>query len=305
MLTIVGQGLAGTLAGLEAERLGRDFQVIDVGSGVSASRAAAGLFNPLTGPRFSVAGENWDRLVPYYRALEDRLGTPLLHLLPLVRPLTGSKTGPESFPRSAPGWSATVEPDGEGRPQVRIEGGGWVDLAALLDGARARWRASGRLEERTFTPSEGRGKRVLWCPGAPGLGGVWAPVVQGLWQPVRGDVLTVRIPGLTLHHGEVGPRFLLPLGNSLFRWGATHEIDVDDQGYRPEAKALLEQELKARLGEASFEVTGHAWGVRPASRDHRPLVLPHPDEPGWLLFDGLGGRGVAQGPGTLGQLSLL
>ncbi len=302
MLTIVGQGLAGTLAGLEAERTGRDFRVVDVGSGASASRAAAGLFNPLTGPRFSVTGTDWDRLVPFYRGWEDRLGTRLVHLLPLVRPLSGTLTRPETFPRSAPGWSASVEFDQESRPQVRIEGGGWVDLTALLDAARSRWRTAGRLEEREFTAEEGRGQRVLWCPGAPGLTGVWAPVVQGLWQPVRGDVLTVKIPGLALDHGEVGPRFLLPLGNGLYRWGATHEIDVDDQKFRPAARILLEKDLRTRLGELAFEVIGHAWGVRPASRSHSPLVLRHPDEPGWLLFDGLGGRGVAQGPGTLPYL---
>lgn len=295
-MIVVGQGLAGTLAALEAEARGIDFVVVDQGSGDTATRAAAGLFNPLTGPRFT-PGDDWDVLVPYYRSLEQRLGTALVHTLPLVRPLgsgSGAKVGPEHFPRQRPGWSARVEIV-RGEPQVVIEGGGWVDLPALLDAARTRWSRQGRLEERRFDPKEGRGRRVLWCPGASLVGGPWEPVVQGRWQPVRGDVLTVTIPGLSQDFGEVGTRFLLPLGGSLFRWGATHESDIDDQGLRPEARTLLEEELRTRLGRPS-EVVDHRWGVRPSSRSHRPLVLPHPDEPGWTLFDGLGGRGVAQGP---------
>jgi len=119
-------------------------------------------------------------------------------------------------------------------------------------------------------------------------------VVEGRWQPVRGDVLTVRIPGLQLDYGDVGTRFLLPLGQGLFRWGATHESDVDDLELRPGARDLLEKELRARVG--AFEVVDHRWGVRPSSRSHLPFWVGHPDEPGWTLFDGLGGRGVALGP---------
>jgi len=299
---IVGQGLAGTLVGLEAERRGRDFVVVDEGAGDTATRAAAGLFNPLTGPRFTPDGKGWEKLVPFYRELEQRLGTELVHLLPLVRPLTGTKVGPEAFPQSAPGWSAELSSE---KDAVRIEGGGWVDLPRLVDAARTRWLASGPLEPRRFEEAEGRGQTVIWCGGvADFTSSTWTsvPGVQGRWQAVRGDVLTVRIPGFNLDHGEVGPRFLLPLGAQRFRWGATHESDVDDQTFRPDARNALEGWLSDRLNGKSFEVLDHRWGVRPASRIRVPLIVTHPDEPGWTLFNGFGGRGVALVPRTLSQL---
>lgn len=300
MLLIVGQGLAGTLAGLEAERRGLDFLVVDEGSGRTATRAAAGLFNPLTGPRFTADTDGWDRIVPHYQDLEQRLGAGFLHTLPLHRPWSGAKARPGRFPQEAPGWSARA--DGTG---VWIDGGGWVDLPKLLDAARAHWKSTGRCEERRFSPDEGRGRSVLWCAGTADLAGpVWGavPGVAGLWQPVRGDVLTVRIPSLTQPWAEVGPRFLVPVGDNLFRWGATHESGVDDQGFRPGARTTLEEALTRWLESQfpdrrpPFEVTGHVWGVRPSSRTGRPLVVRHPDEPGWALFNGLGGRGVAMGP---------
>lgn len=300
---IVGAGLAGTLAGLEAERRGKSFVVVDEGAGAPATRAAAGLFNPLTGPRFTVDGDGWDTLVPFYLDLEQSLGVALLHQIPLVRPWDGAKVGPGDFPRKAPGWTAELIFSGDGG--VRIEGGGWVDLPVLLDAVRTRWVETGRLEPRRFGLPEGRGRTVLWCGGvADFTGAVWGsvPGVAGKWQAVRGDVLTVRIPGLNLEHGEVGPRFLLPLGEELYRWGATHESDVTDQGFRPEARESLEKALRDRLAGLGFAVVDHRWGVRPASRTKSPLVVAHPDEPGWTLFNGFGGRGVALVPRWLEKL---
>lgn len=302
MLTIVGQGLVGTLAGLEAEARGVDFRVVDAGSGTPATRAAAGLFNPLTGPRFTASEQDWAPLTAFYRRREDLLGRRLLHPLPLVRPLEEAKVGPEAFPRSGPGWLAAVVAGPEG-PWVRIDGGGWIDLDALLDGARERWLRAGRLEDRFFGEEEGRGHRVLWCGGPRGLSsGPWAevPGVQGRWQGVRGDVLTVTVPGFSLDHGEVGAKFLLPLGDGRYRWGATHEIDVVDEGPRPAARELLERSLAARLGRP-FEIVDHRWGVRPASRNRTPLVVVHPSEPGWTLVNGFGGRGVVQAPGVISK----
>lgn len=303
---IVGQGLAGTLVGLEAERRGLDFWVVDLGSGKEATRAAAGLFNPLTGPRLTPDLQGWEKIVPHYRELEQRLGVGLCHPLPLVRPLTGTKTTPDKVQRSAPGWSAEVVPDRNGSTSVRIEGGGWVDLPALVDAARNRWNTAGRLEERLWTPEEGRGRRIVWTGGPTDLAGpVWSsvPGVRDRWQPVRGDVLTVRVPGLDLGGAaEVGTQFLLPLGGDLFRWGATHESDVDDREFRPAAREFLERTLALRLGDRPFEVTDHRWGIRPSSRAGIPLVQVHPDESGWVLFNGFGGRGVSQVPRWLDRL---
>jgi glycine/D-amino acid oxidase-like deaminating enzyme len=114
--------------------------------------------------------------------------------------------------------------------------------------------------------------------------------------------LTVRIPTLKRDYGEIGPRFLLPLGEEVFRWGATHESDVLDQGPCPAARKRLEEELALKPGIGAFEVLAHHGGVRPSSRTGSPLVLRHPDEPGWSLFNGFGGRGVSVIPRWLDRL---
>jgi glycine/D-amino acid oxidase-like deaminating enzyme len=175
----------------------------------------------------------------------------------------------------------------------------------LLDVARARWHRAGVLEERWLLPAEGEGQSVWWCTGPRGFqdpGWTGVPGFEGLWQAVRGDVLTVQIPDWALEAARVGKRFLLPVGGGLYRWGATHESDVLDDQYRAEARGILENELREALDGLAYTVVDHRWGVRPASRTGRPLVVVHPDEPGWTLFNGFGGRGVSLVPRWLDRL---
>ncbi len=74
---IVGQGICGTFLSLELERAGLSYVVIDEERPFTASRAAAGLINPVTGRRIV---KTWmiDELLPFvqeaYRQAGERLG---------------------------------------------------------------------------------------------------------------------------------------------------------------------------------------------------------------------------------------
>src|ERR1700722_11248029 len=78
---IVGQGISGTFLSLELERAGISHLVIDERRPFSASRAAAGLINPVTGRRIVTT---WmiDELLPFavevYGRLEGVLGHSFL-----------------------------------------------------------------------------------------------------------------------------------------------------------------------------------------------------------------------------------
>lgn len=299
-MTVVGGGLAGTLVALRLRERGVAVRVVDRGRGASASLTAAGLFNPLTGPRLSPDAEGWDSLIPFYRRLEDRLGEGFVHPLTLFRPWPGTRTLRSRFPARAPGWRAEADDRG-----VWIQGGGWVDVPRLLAAGQARLASEGLWEDRLWTPGEGGGQAVIFCRGAadfqgPPWGGL--PAMAGQAQAVRGDVLTVEVPGWNLEHAELGTFFALPVGGGKIRWGATHEPDIDDLGFRPQARQVLETALRRRLDGRPYRVVDHRWGLRPSSRHGVPLVLRHPDEAGWLLFNGFAGRGVARIPRALDQL---
>lgn len=67
---IVGQGICGTFLSRELDRVGLSYIVIDEVQPHTASRAAAGLINPVTGRRFV---KTWmiDELLPFMRKVYD------------------------------------------------------------------------------------------------------------------------------------------------------------------------------------------------------------------------------------------
>lgn len=303
-VTIVGQGLAGSLAALAAWDRGLDFVVIDEQGGQTASRAAAGLFHPLIGPRFTPSDVNWLGLIPFYRHWEQRLGRSLVHVQDFLRPWATAKIPASRLTRTGPGWSTSWETV-HGEVFLREQGGGWIDIPMLLDSVRQRLSHEGRLQERVVSENELRGKTVWWCTGVPGLlSRAWAPLVEGRWQGVRGDVTTWKTNQNPLPPALIAQRFVLPMGPGLVRFGATHEADVLDWQPRPSALETLRQDWLRYGGKQDDELSQHAWGVRPSSRNGKPLILVHPDEPGWTLFNGFGGKGVSQIPSSLVALGL-
>ena len=87
----------------------------------------------------------------------------------------------------------------------------------------------------------------------------------------------------------------MPLGNSLFRAGATYEWDeldsVPTQKGRDEICSRLREFLRL-----PFEVIGHDAAVRPILRHQYPVVGLHPQLRQLGFFNGLGSKGALQAP---------
>src|ERR1700722_3770164 len=75
-LLIIGQGICGTFLSRELERAGLSYIVIDEERPLTASRAAAGLINPVTGRRMV---KTWmvDELLPFVREEYGQAGEDL------------------------------------------------------------------------------------------------------------------------------------------------------------------------------------------------------------------------------------
>ena len=87
----------------------------------------------------------------------------------------------------------------------------------------------------------------------------------------------------------------------IYLVGATYNrIDFTD--------ALTEQGqafLKIKINEVlnvDYEIVSSVAGVRPTTKDRRPLLGLHPKNPSIAVFNGLGTRGVLQGPSLSNEL---
>lgn len=296
---ILGQGLAGTVLAWACGRAGVAWRICDPGHAGTATRAAAGILNPITGRRL-VPAPRFAELRACARemflGMEAELGVPLWRDVRVRRFFADEGERRVWAERSGRGefeaWGGAAEADG-----FWIEGAARVDLPALLAAARARWRAQGRLEERAVTLREALAETrgvVVDCRGAAAASDpAWAGVPA---EFSRGEVLDLAAAGLAPEVVLNRRHWVLPVADGAAWIGATHEPGIREMVTTGAGRAVLEASARELLGARAWTVTGQRAGVRVNLPDRRPAAGWHPTERrlGWL--GGLGGRGASWAP---------
>lgn len=308
---IIGQGLAGTVLSTTLQQRGKRVVVFDVPLAGRASEVAAGLVNPVSLRRTVLTWRASEMLAiagAFYRDLGLQYDQVFWHPMPLVAVFpTAQEAGIWQLRTKDADTARFVRMDTTAhqvldalpQPYGRgiIDRCAWVDVRAMLGAHRAVLLAEGALREVRIDHAAithyADGVGVLDCtaPQVVHCGGPFASA-PGL-VPVKGEGLTVRIPGLQLDRIVHRGVFLLPMGNEVYRVGSTFAWDDVWSGPSEEARRYLLDRTE-RLVEREVVVMDHWCGVRPASKDRRPVlgrIGPHE-----MVFNGLGSRGVVLAP---------
>jgi glycine/D-amino acid oxidase-like deaminating enzyme len=315
-LIVVGAGLAGAAVAWAAEWRGLRVALIDSGDTDSASRVAAGLLTPVTGPRLTVdvqLTEQWASACAHYRRVEAATGCAILEERVAVRCLADSAEAERWARRqqetSVVPWLRPLPFDlvAEG---IAAEYGAFamaaaqLDTQAYLDATWAHfsglqrtidWTDDVHLETNRVIVAGLEARAVISCEGVLPAG---HPCADGIaFRPARGDILTVRfstpLPRHTLHRGL----WIAPApaaGLSLV--GATYDFDDLDIGPSPTGRDDLQARLRAFVPR-DFEVLDHRAGVRPILVGRKPVAR-------WIdasrqlgVLTGLGSKGALTAPG--------
>ncbi|BCU77425.1 hypothetical protein llg_21400 [Luteolibacter sp. LG18] len=301
---IIGQGLAGTCLAWAFHDRGVPFEIVDRENGGS-SRVAAGMINPVTGKNFQPSwriAEFMPEAVDFYQRLEVRLGGVFWHPLPVLRlassaadwdKIRGKLEDPEVSP-----WVAGEVPPPDDRwvAAVELKGGGRLDVPGFLQASREFFSALGVYRQAEADPASPEDARGIWCEGATGL----IAGRPGQHRCAKGEILTLRADGWDEPHIRVADGgWLIPLGDGIFKAGATYVWDVLDATPTEKGRRQVE-EIAHRLAPGPFEVIGHDAGVRPILRRSQPLIGPLGE--GWF-FNGLGSKGSLYAPGVARRLA--
>ena len=174
---------------------------------------------------------------------------------------------------------------------VEWVGGGWLNVRDFVH------------DSLNFFQEEGVGAEgpavEVYTQGAMGLTeGIFSFLPKRL---AKGEILEVSIP----HWGE--KRILnrrgwcLPIGNDLYRVGATYEWEELSNEPTPDGRVWLER-LVREFTDLKYEVVHQVAGVRPIIRNSQPVVGEHPEVKGSYLLNGLGSKGCLYGPLAAAQL---
>lgn len=316
---IIGQGLAGTVLSEVLAARGLRVLIYDVPKEGRASHVAAGLVNPIVLRRSVPSWRASEMLAiagAFYREIEQRYDArfwnplELMALFPTAKeagiwrlrmkdPETGRMLG--EGPVADPALEDLPAPYGYGV----VKRCAWLDVRRLLQAHRERWMENGGLIEREVVATDvsaiGIGGVRVHDTTAPVLVRCEGPRATGdFLVPVRGEGLTVRIEGLRLKNAVHRGVFILPMGDDRYRVGSTFAWNNVWSGPTDEARRWLLDKLE-RVVARPVEVEEHWAGVRPASRDRRPVLgrtAAHE-----AILNGLGSRGVLLAPWSAQHLA--
>jgi glycine/D-amino acid oxidase-like deaminating enzyme len=314
---IVGSGLAGIAFSEIALQHNKTILVINDDS-QNSTRIAVGLYNPVILKRFSEvwkAQEQLDLLYPFYAKLEDKLNVKLDYKYSLLRKFYSVEEQNNWFTASdkpslsnylstdliTKKWNAIPSPFNFGE----VLHSGYVDTALLFDSYKNYLKSINSYLEDTFDHSkliitsdfiEYKNTKAKHIVFAEGFGMVSNPFFNKLpLDGTKGELLLIKAPNLDLDVIVKSSIFVLPLGNDLYKVGATYNWQDKTNQPTEVAKAELITDLKELIN-CDFEVIDHYAGVRPTVKHRRPLVGTHQIYNNLHLLNGLGTRGVMLAP---------
>jgi len=310
---IIGQGLAGSILALQLRQLGQDVFVFDNQHHLSSSIVASGLLNPVTGQRLH-ADDNVHTLLSHayatYRSIEKQFSISLLHPLPMRR-YARSNLDKERWQKRCL-QSLYRELIGEWRDDSQDTLGGQqghfeqyqcarLDIAALLSAVKNEFARHQRYLSQSIRYSDihlERGKirvqdrifkRLVFCQGAQALDNPW--FAHDMWNLSRGDILHFKCNQPHSFIANYGFNYI-PVNNNEFHWGASFDTDYRQVVPTKTGYELLLRGLKTFDPEtANYRLLAQYSGIRPASRDKKPLIGIHPLHPNLAIFNGFGARG--------------
>lgn len=314
---IVGSGLAGIAFAETLIQNQKSFVVFENQS-QNSSRVAGGLYNPVILKRFSQVWDAQRQLTlanQFYAQIEAKLKVQVDFKMPIYRKFFSIEEQNNWFaasdkPSLSPFLSTTIvhkkykaidSPFGYGE----VLHTGYLDTDVFLNAYQAYLKGQDILVSYAFRYENllitdemvmydhFQAKHIVF---AEGFGMHANPYFKNLpLDGTKGELLIIKAPDLNLDVIINTSIFILPLGDNLFKVGATYNWEDKTDLPTEEGKVELVERIREIL-QCEFEIVSHFAGVRPTVNDRRPLLGTHPSHKNIHILNGLGTRGVMLAP---------
>ncbi len=316
---LIGQGLAGSTLALCLVAQGQKVQVIDNLDTNSASRVAAGLFNPITGNQFVKTWQAdviFPALFNFYTKAEQTLQHRFFFPLPLYKPLDSiEKQNAWLAESSDPSYALYVDtqnPSDQYNQTVFNEFGGitlkqtgYLNVKEYVEATTRYLQAQSIFENSKFIENEVVIKdnkvhyrqyvadHLIFCGGYKDANSrlwSWLP-----FSPAKGDILFVDFEQGSYEHIINRGCWILPMAAGYYKVGSTYHWDEFNEIPTERARKELTEKLD-KLSRLPYQIRQQVAGVRPSSSDRKPFIGQHPAYKQYWLFNGFGTKGVSLVP---------
>jgi len=314
---IVGLGLAGLAFVEELIAAKKTFLVFEDDSQTS-SLVAGGVYNPVILKRFTPvwnAKEQLEVALPLYKSIEKKLNIKVDQKFVIKKSFKsvedqnnwfGALDKPKLIDYLDPkldtnSYNGVIANFNFGN----VKGTGRIDTGKLIKAYRAYLEAENlirfekfehqqiNLEEQSVTYKDITASKIVFCEG---FGIKQNPYFNYLpLNEAKGELLTIHSLELNIDFLLKSTLFVLPLGENLYKVGATFNWTDKTSNPSEVGKEELVEKLKKVIN-VPYTIVNQTAGIRPTVSGRRPLVGIHPENPQLVVLNGLGTRGVMIGP---------
>lgn len=188
----------------------------------------------------------------------------------------------------------------------KINASGRLDIPALLSGTKHffekenKWlnfeiKKDSNFEDELFKEFDS----IVFCLGENQS--QYPPFDYLPYRPAKGEVLDIELdkplPDLMFY----GTVLLVQSEGNRYKVGSTYIWDKFDYEASKEGETELKTNLE-KFFKGTYKVIANKAGIRPASKDRRPLLGQHPALKNYYILNGLGSKGVSLAPFFADQL---
>lgn len=307
---IVGQGLAGTLLAHTLITRGCRVMVIDQQHQGSSSKVAAGIINPITGPRLKQSDDfnaYFEHAKAYYAKLEYHIKKRVFTQIDQVRQIQNDEQLSFLEKRlTDPQYNKTIQRlvdkasslKKTAYPQVKINGTAIINTPDLLHASKAWLVSLHSYQESCFNyqdliiKTDGiayqnhHAKKIIFCEGYQAIDNPWLKDLP--FKLAKGEIITLKnsLKDNTMLSWE---KWFVPQGESAklgsnFAW--------DDLNLTPNAatKDMLLVSLESNTA-IKPNVSKHEVGIRPSTRQREPFIGALSNLDNAYCFNGFGSKG--------------
>ena len=313
---IVGQGIAGSIMGLQLEKYNQRFLIVDKNEEITSSKVAAGLMHPMSFKRcvLNWKGETlYDYSHQFYTKCNEILSNKTYLEFPLIRLFESyeeqnnwlSKVSTKPFVRVLSEREEKFENINNQFGNGRLKKSAKLDASAFLKNVKLYFERQNKFREESFLiqniQKDGyfykKGndlfKYIIFCQG-PFVDEFnpfsYLPII-----PNKGEILEIQsqfLPQFILSKGV----FSIPTVEDKFILGATYNHNDLSKKITEDAKWELLSKIKKFLPQNKFEIINQKYGFRPTTIDRKPLIGNHPILKNAFIFNGMGSKSILMAP---------
>ncbi|MBJ11268.1 MAG: hypothetical protein CMP66_07440 [Flavobacteriales bacterium] len=313
---IVGQGIAGSIIGLQLEQYNQRFLIVDKNEKITSSKIAAGLMHPMSFKRcvLNWKGETlYDYSHQFYTKCNEILSDKTYCEFPLIRLFQSyeeqnnwlSKVSSKPFvnvlSEKEEKFKEIINPFGNGRLKKSAK----LDASAFLKIVKLYFERQNKIREESFSiknlQKDGdfyeRGndlfRHIIFCQGPfidPFNPFSYLPII-----PNKGEILEIQsqlLPQFILSKGV----FSIPTAEDKFILGATYNHRDLTEIITEKARVELFSKVKKFLPHNDFKIINQKYGFRPTTIDRKPLIGNHPILKNTFIFNGMGSKSILMAP---------